>query len=185
LVDGLTDGGLDVIDIGIVPTPLDYWALHHLPVVGGIQITGSHNPPEYNGFKLSRGTGSMHGDELQQLFAITQTQTQASVSHKGTVRAEAVIDRYIDDIVKRTGRLSRTIRAVYDCGNGAGALVAPQLFARLGIQARGLFCESDGTFPITIPIPVPENPGSGGRRAARRRRDQHRVRRRRRPDRRR
>jgi phosphomannomutase/phosphoglucomutase len=157
LVEGLTDGGLDVIDIGTVPTPLDYWALHHLPVVGGIQITGSHNPPEYNGFKLSRGTGSMHGHELQQLFAITQAPAPVS-DHKGTVRTEAVIDRYVDDIVQRVGPLSRPIRAVYDCGNGAGALVAPQLFERLGVQARGLYCESDGTFPNHHPDPtVPEN----------------------------
>lgn len=159
LVRGLITGGLDVIDIGVVPTPLNYWALHHLPVVGGIQITGSHNPAEYNGFKLSRGTGSVHGEEIQQLYALTEgPRPPLSAEHTGTVRAEDVIDRYIDDIVKRTGRLSRTIRAVYDCGNGAGALVAPQLFARLGVQARGLFCESDGTFPNHHPDPtVPEN----------------------------
>jgi phosphomannomutase/phosphoglucomutase len=159
LVDGLTNGGHDVIDIGIVPTPLDYWALHHLPVVGGIQITGSHNPAEYNGFKLSRGTGSMHGEEIQQLFALTQRQQSSDPSRcKGTVRSEAVIERYVDDIVRRVGPLSRPIRAVYDCGNGAGALVAPQLFERLGLHARGLFCESDGTFPNHHPDPtVPEN----------------------------
>ena len=61
-----------MVDIGVVPTPLNYWALHHLPVVGGIQITGSHNPPEYNGFKLWVGTASMHGDEIQHLYDLTQ-----------------------------------------------------------------------------------------------------------------
>src|SRR3569833_4217136 len=70
LVEGLTSSGVDVIDIGVVPTPLDYWALHHLPVVGGIQITGSHNPPEYNGFKLSLEKGSMHGEEIQHLYVL-------------------------------------------------------------------------------------------------------------------
>src|SRR6476661_4477160 len=64
LVDGLTEAGTGVVDIGVVPTPLDYWALHHLPVVGGIQITGSHNPAEYNGFKLSLGTSSIHGEAI-------------------------------------------------------------------------------------------------------------------------
>jgi len=157
LVDGLTSAGVDVIDIGVVPTPLNYWALHHLPVVGGIQITGSHNPPEYNGFKLSVGTASMYGDEIQRLYALTQ-RPQTAGGKKGTLREEAVVDRYIDDVIQRIGKLSRPIRAVYDCGNGAGALVAPALFARLGLQGRGLFCESDGTFPNHHPDPtVPEN----------------------------
>jgi phosphomannomutase / phosphoglucomutase len=157
LVDGLTRSGVDVIDIGVVPTPLNYWALHHLPVVGGIQITGSHNPPEYNGFKLSVGTASMHGEEIQHLYALTQQATSPGTK-KGTTRDEAIIDRYIDDIVQRIGKLARPIRAVYDCGNGAGALVAPALFAKLALQGRGLFCESDGTFPNHHPDPtVPEN----------------------------
>src|SRR5204863_1026708 len=77
---------------------------------------------------------------------------------KGTVRNEAVIDRYVDDIVRRVGRLSRRINAVYDCGNGAGALVADELFEKLGLTGRGIFCESDGTFPNHHPDPtVPEN----------------------------
>src|SRR5689334_18510819 len=157
LVDGITGAGFDVIDAGVVPTPLNYWALHHLPVVGGIQITGSHNPPEYNGFKLSRGSASIHGDEIQHLYALTQS-VAPPASKRGSVREEAIIDRYIDDIVARIGRLSRPIRGVYDCGNGAGALVAPRLFERLGLQGRGLFCESDGTFPNHHPDPtVPEN----------------------------
>ena len=157
LVDGLTSAGVDVIDIGVVPTPLNYWALHQLPVIGGIQITGSHNPPEYNGFKLSLQKASLHGEEIQHLYQLTQ-RASAPAAKRGTVRDEAIIDRYIDDIVQRVGKLSRRIRAVYDCGNGAGSLVAPALFAKLGLQGRGLFCESDGTFPNHHPDPtVPEN----------------------------
>src|SRR3954471_23514809 len=157
LVDGLTAGGVDVVDIGVVPTPLNYWALHHLPVAGGIQITGSHNPAEYNGFKLSLGTASIHGEAITRLYALTQTSPPASAK-RAFVREETVIDRYVDDIVARVGKLSRPIRAVYDCGNGAGALVAPQLFAKLGVTGKGLFCESDGTFPNHHPDPtVPEN----------------------------
>jgi phosphomannomutase/phosphoglucomutase len=156
LVEGLTNAGADVVDIGVVPTPLNYWSLHHLDVVGGIQITGSHNPPEYNGFKLSVGKASMHGPEIQRLYEIVRS---GSVPNgKGTVRNEEVIDRYIDDIVRRVGKLSRRIKGVYDCGNGAGALVAPALFEKLGLTGRGLFCESDGTFPNHHPDPtVPEN----------------------------
>jgi phosphomannomutase/phosphoglucomutase len=157
LVRGLTQAGMDVLDIGVVPTPLNYWALHHLPVVGGIQITGSHNPPEYNGFKLSFGTASLHGEEIQQLYRLA-TAPRAAGATLGTVREHPVIDAYLDDIVARIGPLARRIRLVYDCGNGAGALVAPALFARLGTDATGLFCESDGTFPNHHPDPtVPEN----------------------------
>jgi phosphomannomutase / phosphoglucomutase len=157
LVDGLTSAGVDVVDIGVVPTPLNYWALHHLPVAGGIQITGSHNPPEYNGFKLSLDKGSLHGEEIQHLYALTQ-RAPAAAAHPGTVRTVGVIDDYLDDVIARIGKLSRPMRVVYDCGNGAGALVAPQLFKRLGVAGRGLFCESDGTFPNHHPDPtVPEN----------------------------
>ena len=155
LVAGLTTAGYDVVDIGVVPTPLLYWALHNLKVVGGIQITGSHNPPEYNGFKLSLGKTSLHGDQIQELYRLTARESAGS---GGKVRREQVIDRYIDDIVKRVGKLSRPVKAVYDCGNGVGALVAPALFERLGVTGRGLFCESDGTFPNHHPDPtVPEN----------------------------
>src|SRR5690242_18464147 len=158
LVDGLTSAGVDVVDVGVIPTPLNYWALHHLDVAGGIQITGSHNPPEYNGFKLSLGTSSMHGEHIQHLLTLIQRGAKPKSSKKGSVRSEAVIDRYVDDVVARVGKLSRPIKVVYDCGNGAGALVAPQLFSRLGTQAKGLFCESDGTFPNHHPDPtVPEN----------------------------
>ena len=156
LIDGLTSAGRDVVDVGEVPTPLLYWSLHHVGVVGGIQITGSHNPPEYNGFKLNMGTASLHGDEIQEVYRLTSQ--QPATKRRGAVRQEQIVDRYIDDIVKRTGKLKRPIRIVYDCGNGAGALVAPQLFKKLGVQGRGLFCESDGTFPNHHPDPtVPEN----------------------------
>ncbi|MEO7083115.1 MAG: phosphomannomutase/phosphoglucomutase, partial [Gemmatimonadaceae bacterium] len=154
---GLTESGINVIDIGVVPTPLNYWALHHLGVDGGIQITGSHNPPEYNGFKLSRGTGSIHGAEIQTLYELA-IEKRPAAPRRGTVHFEAVIDTYVADIAHRIGTLSRPIRIVYDCGNGAGALVAPQLFKAIAAHGRGLFCESDGTFPNHHPDPtVPEN----------------------------
>jgi phosphomannomutase/phosphoglucomutase len=152
LVKGITSTGFDVIDIDVVPTPLLYWALHHLPVAGGIQITGSHNPPEYNGFKLSAGTASLHGEEIQELFQIIQSGEFAE--GQGRVRQESVLDSYLDDMVARVGPLSRPLRVVLDCGNGAGALVAPQLLERLGANVTPLFCESDGTFPNHHPDPT-------------------------------
>ena len=157
LVDGLTGAGVDVIDIGVVPTPLNYWALHHLPVVGGIQITGSHNPPEYNGFKLSVDKTSVHGGAIQRLCMLAQ-QSRPRAGTPGSIQRQDIIEPYLDDIVQRVGTIARPIRVVYDCGNGAAALVAPQLFHRLGAKACGLFCESDGTFPNHHPDPtVPEN----------------------------
>jgi phosphomannomutase/phosphoglucomutase len=160
LVRGLTECGVDVIDIGVVPTPLLYWTLHHEPVVGGIQITGSHNPSEYNGFKMCVGTGSLHGAEIQALYQLivggTFPSGQGSVSHV------PVVDRYVADITQRIGPLHRAdgsrLKVVYDCGNGAATLVAPQLMQALDVDAIGLFTESDGTFPNHHPDPtVPEN----------------------------
>jgi phosphomannomutase/phosphoglucomutase len=125
--------------------------------VGGIQITGSHNPPEYNGLKLCLGTTSLHGADIQHIRGLVGSPPRTAAP-RGRVREEAVIDAYVRDIAERIGRLGRPIRAVYDCGNGAASLVAPALFERLGLRARGVFCESDGTFPNHHPDPtVPEN----------------------------
>ena len=152
LVRALTESGVDVIDVGVVPTPLLYWSLHNLPVAGGIQITGSHNPPEYNGFKLSVGHGSLYGDEIQELYRLITVGDFPAGS--GQVVEEQIIDRYVADIAARTGPLSRKLRVMIDCGNGVGSLVAPKLFDRLGVTWNGLFCESDGTFPSHHPDPT-------------------------------
>jgi phosphomannomutase / phosphoglucomutase len=156
LVGGLLSCGTDVVDIGVTPTPLGYWSQHNLDVVGGIQITGSHNPPEYNGFKLGLHKTSIYGADIQHLYDL-------AVAGKfprgaGELRREQVVDRYIDDIAGRIGSLAREIKVVVDCGNGAGSVVAPKLFQKLGGNPSFLFCESDGTFPNHHPDPtVPEN----------------------------
>jgi phosphomannomutase/phosphoglucomutase len=152
LVGALTASGVDVVDVGVVPTPLLYWSLSHLDVGAGIQITGSHNPPEFNGFKICIGTESVHGEEIQELYRLASAGVFPSGT--GSVGHEAVIERYIDDIVQRTGRLARPPRVVIDCGNGAGALVAPALFKKLLPEAKCLYCESDGTFPNHHPDPT-------------------------------
>ncbi len=155
LVRGLNEHGLFVVDIGVVPTPVMYWSLHHLQVVGGIQITGSHNPSEYNGFKLCLGTQSMHGAQLRELYAIQQRGMTPAL--KATTREQpGIIDRYVADVVARTGKIRRPMKVVVDCGNGAGALVAKQLFDGLGVEMIPLFCESDGTFPNHHPDPTVE-----------------------------
>ncbi len=160
LVRGLTECGVDVVDIGVVPTPLLYWTLHHEAVVGGIQITGSHNPAEYNGFKMCLGTASVHGVAIQRLYALIEA--GVFPTGRGAVRFVDVIDRYVADIAARIGPIrpanGQRLKVVYDCGNGAAALVAPQLMRALEIDGIGLFTESDGTFPNHHPDPtVPEN----------------------------
>ncbi len=152
LVKGLTESGCDVVDVGVVPTPLLYWSLHHLPVIAGIQITGSHNPPEYNGFKCSVGKGSLHGEGLQHLYGIIKGGNFRS--GVGTVRHESIIDRYVADIAQKIGPLPTDMKVVIDCGNGVGAVAAPQLFKALGITPTWLFAESDGTFPNHHPDPT-------------------------------
>ncbi len=172
LVAGLTGAGCDVVDVGVVPTPVLYWTLHNEKVVGGIQITGSHNPPEYNGFKMSVGTGSMYGEEIQRLYGFAASASAAAANadsdavatsgNTGQVHEVPVIDRYIRDIVGRVGRIphvdGKPLKVVYDCGNGVAALVAPALMEALGVDGIGLFTESDGTFPNHHPDPtIPEN----------------------------
>ncbi len=152
LVAGLTSCGIDVIDVGEVPTPTLYWCTHNLPVAGGIQITGSHNPPEFNGFKLCVGHGSIYGAEIQKLYG--HIKAGAFPTGKGSVRSEAVLERYVADLVQRTGKLSRPLKVVVDAGNGIGALVARPLMEGLGADATYLFCDSDGTFPNHHPDPT-------------------------------
>ncbi|HEX6252394.1 MAG TPA: phosphomannomutase/phosphoglucomutase [Gemmatimonadaceae bacterium] len=154
LIAGLNESGHDTVDIGVVPTPVAYWVQHTRDVAGGIQITGSHNPAEYNGFKLGAGKKSLWGAQIQRIRELIET--EAFVSGQGSRRQEEVLDRYLDDIVERIGPILRNVHVVADCGNGAGALVVPELLRRLGVQAECLFCESDGTFPNHHPDPTVE-----------------------------
>jgi len=156
LTAGLLESGFDIVDVGIVPTPLAYWAQHNLPVGAGVQITGSHNPPEYNGFKLGVGKRSIYGDDIQRVYDLAVA--GVFPTGKGSSREEPIIDRYVADVAERIGKLSRPLRIVADAGNGAGALVAPKLFKALGVDVTCLFCTSDGTFPNHHPDPtVPGN----------------------------
>jgi phosphomannomutase/phosphoglucomutase len=152
LIDGLTASGVNVADIGVVPTPVMYWCLHHLDVTAGIQVTGSHNPPEFNGLKLCVGKASLHGEGIHRLHALGVA--GAFPFGRGAVRQHAVLDRYVDDLVSRIGPLSRALRVVADCGNGVASLVAGRLFKRVGARATMLFADSDGTFPNHHPDPT-------------------------------
>jgi phosphomannomutase / phosphoglucomutase len=156
VIDGMTDAGIQVKEVGMVPTPLLYFSLHHLDVEGGIQITGSHNPPEYNGFKICLGKTTIYGEEIQKLRRIGEK--GSFPKGKGSVESEEVIQPYLEEILKRIrcGRVPRKV--VLDAGNGVAGLVAPELYSRMGITVEKLFCEPDGRFPNHHPDPtLPEN----------------------------
>jgi phosphomannomutase / phosphoglucomutase len=155
LVAGLRAAGCDVVDVGTVPTPVLYWTEATLGTDAGVQITGSHNPPEWNGIKLSVGRGSLYGDAIQDLYRriVDGDVARGAGSH----RRDDVLDRYIADVAGRF-RLARPVRVAVDCGNGTGSLVAVKLLETLGADVTPLFCESDGTFPNHHPDPtVDEN----------------------------
>jgi phosphomannomutase / phosphoglucomutase len=153
LVLGLTSRGRDVIDIGVGPTPLLYWSLHHLTVAGGIQITGSHNPPEFNGFKICVGTASLHGGGIQRLRELLDA---PPAERTGTVQYADLNAAYAADILAKTGPLPRRLKVVLDAGNGAGGPLTQAIFSQMNLDATYIFCESDGTFPNHHPDPTVE-----------------------------
>lgn len=156
LLRGLLEAGVDVLDLGMVPTPLLYFSLHYFDVDGGIQITGSHNPPEYNGFKISLGKATIYGDEIQEIREIAG----AGEFHNGKGRVESaeILGRYLDYLRDNLQPGHLPIKAVVDGGNGMGGLVAPDAFTAMGVEIVKLFCEPDGYFPNHHPDPtVPEN----------------------------
>jgi len=157
LAKGLTEAGMDVIDLGTVPTPVFYFAIHHFKADGGVMITGSHNPPEYNGFKLNVGHDSIYGEEIQELRRQIESGDFVKPPQAGTVKAENVIPVY-QDYLKRNLKIDEPIRLVMDCGNGCGGLVAPKLFQDMGCLVDVLYGEPDGRFPNHHPDPtIPAN----------------------------
>jgi len=155
LIRGLTAVGIEVIDVGLVTTPMLYFAAHTL-CRSGIQITGSHNPRDYNGFKMVLGGRAIYGDEIQQLRQRIEAE-HWTLREGGGVRQARVDEAYRDRIVGDV-RLSRPMRIVVDCGNGVAGASAPALFRALGCEVIELFSEVDGHFPNHHPDPSkPEN----------------------------
>jgi len=155
LLRGLLSAGIDVVDIGICPTPLLYFSIHRFPADGGVMITGSHNPPEFNGFKLCLGARTLYGRQIQEIRGIIDTETYAS--GRGSESAREVIPAY-REYVRSNLSISRPLKVVVDAGNGTGGIVAPALFREMGMEVVELFCEMDGTFPNHFPDPtIPEN----------------------------
>ncbi len=153
LKDGLMAGGLDVVDLGMCPTPLLYFSLFHLDLDGGIQVTGSHNPPDHNGFKICVGKTTIHGDQIQQLRRLITIGSSRGRA-RGREERFAVIPAYQEHLIAQFGRLPRRLRVVVDAGNGAGGPVAPRVIEAMGCELRTLFCEPDGRFPNHHPDPT-------------------------------
>ncbi len=151
IMRGILAAGVDVIDVGTVPTPVLYYATTRYGTDGGIQITGSHNPPEYNGFKMVVDGRAMWGDQIQALRRIIEG--DAFEAGAGNREVRDILPEYVEDVTSRF-RLERPIKVVADCGNGVGSLVAVRLLEGIGAEVVPLYCISDGTFPNHHPDPV-------------------------------
>jgi phosphomannomutase/phosphoglucomutase len=151
MTQALNSTGCDVIDIGRVPTPVSYFSLHHLKPDGGVMITGSHNPPEFNGFKISHGLHSLYGDKIQELKNLIDKKDFETGN--GTSSATDILEAYMDaicEVIHIPGKL----KVVVDGGNGCFGLIGPQLLRKLGLDPIEQFCEPDGSFPNHHPDPT-------------------------------
>jgi len=150
LIAGLRAGGTDVIDVGEVPTPVLYYATHALKTGSGLMVTGSHNPPEYNGIKMVMAEKTLFGDLIQEIFNCIQTNDFCTGS--GALEKIDVLDDYVSVII-RDITLQRPLKIAIDCGNGVAGPAALTLFAQLGCEVTPLYCDVDGTFPNHHPNP--------------------------------
>ncbi len=152
---GILASGRDVIDIGMVPTPLLYFATHFLPSSSGVMLTGSHNPPDYNGLKIVLGGDSLHGQEITELY--NRIMSRNLLSGEGTETSQDIMADYINKITNDI-TLTQPLKIVIDAGNGVAGAIAPILFQALGCEVIGLHCEVNGNFPNHHPDPSkPEN----------------------------
>ena len=152
LQQGMRDGGINTIDVGEVPTPLVYFAAYTLKTGSGIAVTGSHNPPDYNGFKMMMGGGTLHGDAILALRDEVAAGPARSTK-AGSATSVDILTPYLARVLGDV-KLSRPMKIAIDCGNGVAGAVAPQLFRALGCEVTELFCEVDGTFPNHHPDPA-------------------------------
>ncbi|MFP2910149.1 phosphomannomutase/phosphoglucomutase [Pyxidicoccus sp. 3LFB2] len=154
LCAGLTSTGLNVLDVGVVPTPLVYFAANTLPVDGLAMITGSHNPPEYNGFKIGAGKSTFHSHDIQALRKLIEAKDFEVGAKPGRVEPYDIITAY-NHFIRQTIKVGRKgMRIVIDAGNGTGGAVAVPLFESMGFDVVPLFCEMDATFPNHHPDPT-------------------------------
>ncbi|RKH63108.1 phosphomannomutase/phosphoglucomutase [Corallococcus aberystwythensis] len=154
LAKGLTATGLDVYDVGVVPTPLTYFAANTLPVDGLAMITGSHNPKEFNGFKIGAGKTTFHGPEIKELRRLIEAKDFATSNKPGKVTPFDIITPY-NHFIRQTVKVGRKgMKIVIDAGNGTGGAIAVPLFEAMGFDVVPLFCEMDADFPNHHPDPT-------------------------------
>lgn len=155
LIQGVADSGCHVSDVGLVPTPALYYAANVLAGKSGVMLTGSHNPSNYNGFKIVIAGDTLANEQIQALH--TRLKTNDLTWGEGSIERVDILSRYADEIVKDI-KLAKKLKVVVDCGNGAAGVIAPQLLEALGCEVIPLFCEVDGNFPNHHPDPgKPEN----------------------------
>ncbi len=155
LMEGLMSTGIGVTDIGLCATPILYYSIRNLGTDGGVMITGSHNPPEFNGFKICVGPDTIYGDQIQELRAIMETGKYRSGN--GEKREKDVSGSYRDHIFENV-KVKKGLKVVIDAGNGVGGLFALPLLERYGCRVTCIYCDVDGRFPNHFPDPtVPEN----------------------------
>ena len=155
VTEGLRSAGCNVVDIGVCPTPVYYFSLFHLDKDGGMMVTGSHNPPEFNGFKVSVGKSTIFGEEIQKLGRLVEQGEFAS--GKGNLAKVEIIRPY-QDTIKKNIKLDKKLKVVIDAGNGTAGIVAGSLLKDLGCEVDELYCDIDGRFPNHFPDPtIPEN----------------------------
>ena len=153
-IDGVVSSGGVAIDVGELPTPALYFATRTLDVDGGVQITGSHNPPEFNGFKIVLGDDAVHGADIQKLREHIELGRLFDLPDGRRESDTTILPRYRNAIVERNAPLARPIKVVVDCGNGVTSVVAIETLRALGADVIPLFAESDGTFPHHHPDPT-------------------------------
>jgi len=152
LSQGLQATGCEIVDLGTIPTPLLYFAIYHKKKEAGVMITGSHNPPQYNGFKMMVGEETLYGKEIQKIFDIINSNN--FIDEKSSVRsAYDVIPEYQHYLVKNI-HLERKMKVVVDAGNGTAGVIACPILKRLGCEVIELYCEMDGRFPHHHPDPT-------------------------------
>ncbi|MDP6935980.1 MAG: phosphomannomutase/phosphoglucomutase [Candidatus Marinimicrobia bacterium] len=154
LMDGLMAVGIKVLNMGIAPTPANYFSMFHLDADGAVQITGSHNPPEFNGFKISYKQRAFYGDQIQGLKELIDEEDFDYA--QGSVEKIEILPAYMEMLQSKI-TLKKNLKAVMDCGNAAACLVAPQIFKIMGIETRELFSNIDGTFPNHHPDPTEDH----------------------------
>ncbi len=151
LTQGLLTSGIDIVDIGICPTPVQYFSLFHLPVQGGVMVTGSHNPPEFNGMKLSVNKETLYGNKIQDIRRMSEKGD--FIQGEGKAEFYEIMPEYLGYLRNHFPRLGG-IKVVVDAGNGTAGLIAPHIMRELGCEVIELYCNPDGNFPNHHPDPV-------------------------------